>query len=345
VKRYLRAARDRLRAIRQRLRPESFDEAAYLDANPDVAAAIASGQITNGADHYESFGRAEGRALVAGESRNAIVRAQLDPDGRGLELGPLDRPIMPKREGFSVEVVDYLSTDDLRAKYGADIHAAIDASMIEEVDFVSHGQSLVDLVGGEGQYEWVVASHVIEHIPDLVMFFQDVERILSTRGRLGLVVPDKRFCFDVYGELSTTGQLLDAHLQERTRPTPGQAFDYYSRTSELNGSIAWGRDADGVPRTMYGFDEVKTSYESSIDGDDFGGQLHCWRFTPESFRLIIEDLGRLGLIALRVVGEHDTVGCEFFVTLGRDHSAADGPVDRLAMLQATRASDRMRPTA
>ncbi len=44
-------------------RDEDFDEAGYLAANPDVAAAVASGQFESGRAHYEEHGRHEGRAL------------------------------------------------------------------------------------------------------------------------------------------------------------------------------------------------------------------------------------------------------------------------------------------
>lgn len=40
-----------------------FDEAAYLSANPDVAAAVAAGVISSGRNHYLRFGRYEGRRL------------------------------------------------------------------------------------------------------------------------------------------------------------------------------------------------------------------------------------------------------------------------------------------
>jgi hypothetical protein len=43
---------------RQRL----FDENAYLAANPDVAAAVRAGKVASGRDHYEQWGRAEGRS-------------------------------------------------------------------------------------------------------------------------------------------------------------------------------------------------------------------------------------------------------------------------------------------
>jgi SAM-dependent methyltransferase len=42
-----------------------FDEAAYLEANPDVAIAVRSGVFSSGAVHYDSHGRSEGRRLRA----------------------------------------------------------------------------------------------------------------------------------------------------------------------------------------------------------------------------------------------------------------------------------------
>ncbi len=317
----------------------SFDEEAYLLANPDVAHAVASGSIPSGAHHYEVSGQFEGRPLSPAQSRNAIVRAELDVSGRGIELGPLDKPIMAKRDGYNVEIVDYLDTESLRAQYGHELHVGVDASLIEEVDHVSHGETLTELIGNEGAYEWIVASHVIEHIPDLVSFLQDVERILSPTGRLGLVVPDKRYCFDFYGELSTSGQVVDAFVSKRTKPTLGQVVDYFNRTAQVNGAIAWGQVQGVTPELMYSGESVRDGYRRSLSGDDFGGEIHCWRFTPESFRLIISDLRALGLTSLGIVAEHETVGIEFFATLGRTNIAEPSTEERRSMLQAVQASD------
>ncbi len=40
----------------------NFNEASYLEHNPDVAQAVTNGHFTSGAEHYIRFGRAEGRA-------------------------------------------------------------------------------------------------------------------------------------------------------------------------------------------------------------------------------------------------------------------------------------------
>lgn len=315
-------------------RRRGFDEAAYLEANPDVAAAVAAGHFASGYEHYEAAGRAEGRGFVRVPSRNEIVWSMVDTAGRGIELGPLDHPVMAKRDGFDVRIVDYLDTDSLRAKYGTDEHPDVDTDAIEEVDVVSRGESLTELLGADAAYDWVVASHVVEHIPDLVSFLQDVERILRPEGRLALVVPDKRVTLDHYGEATTTGQVLDAYAARRTRPSPGQAFDHFARAAALGGRIAWSAGDEGVPEMLHPYAAARVAYERALDGDDFGGELHCWRFTPAGFALLIDDLRDLGLTTLAVVAEHDTVGCEFFVALGR--GAAPAAVGRADALRAAR---------
>jgi len=45
--------------------PEMFDEQIYLRLNPDVFAAVSSGLFASGRDHYDRFGRAEGRPILA----------------------------------------------------------------------------------------------------------------------------------------------------------------------------------------------------------------------------------------------------------------------------------------
>jgi hypothetical protein len=44
--------------------PDEWDEAAYLKANPDVAAVVARGTFINGYHHYLAAGRHEGRKMA-----------------------------------------------------------------------------------------------------------------------------------------------------------------------------------------------------------------------------------------------------------------------------------------
>jgi hypothetical protein len=78
-------------------------------------------------------------------SREMKIRALFDTSGRGLEIGPSYNAIVPKSGGFRVEIVDHASTEDLRAKYSNEPN--IDASRIEEVDYVWDGRPLSVVIG------------------------------------------------------------------------------------------------------------------------------------------------------------------------------------------------------
>lgn len=100
--------------------------------------------------------------------------AWLDKSSFGLELGPSHRPVAAKRDGYNVRVLDHLSQEDLIAKY--EKHG-VDLDAIEEVDYIWSGQSYRELVGEDTKFDWIVASHLVEHTPDLIAFLADCAEV------------------------------------------------------------------------------------------------------------------------------------------------------------------------
>jgi predicted SAM-dependent methyltransferase len=252
----------------------------------------------------------------------------VDRTGLGLEIGPSHSPIAPKRQGFNVHVVDYLDADGLREKFKAE---GVDTEQIEDVDFVWHGESLPELVGGRHRYDWVIASHVIEHLPDLVFFFNGCEQVLKPDGVVSLIIPDKRYCFDHFQPLSTTGNVLDAHLQNRTRPTPGSVFDFCVNHTLSDGRISWSAEDQGDFAMTYSFEYALQHWEHTRQTEDYV-DAHVWRFVPDSFRLIVQDLNMLGLINLSIAREYGSTGNEFYATL-RVGQGGGKTIDRLDALR------------
>jgi len=175
--------------------------------------------------------------------RKERLLSLFDATGVGLEIGPSFNPLLPKRDGYDVETLDHLSAADLREKYK---NASVDLSAIEEVDYLSDGGSIRELIGKPEHYDYIVASHVIEHTTDLLGFVSDCEQLLKRTGLLVLAVPDKRFCFDCLRPCSTSGQILQAHLEQRKRHTPGQVFDEIAYNCLGPGQVR-GRSRPPVP--------------------------------------------------------------------------------------------------
>jgi predicted SAM-dependent methyltransferase len=317
------------------MREEKFNEAEYLAANPDVAAAVKEGKFHSGREHYEKYGEREGRMLnrLPGRtSREEKVFHLLDKTGLGLEIGPSHNPIAPKKEGFNVHILDHATADQLRVKYKGHEGYGVKLENIEEVDFVWHGEPFQELTGKTDCYDWIIASHVIEHVPDLISYLQQCEILLKSAGTLSLVIPDKRYCFDYFSSTSSTGNVLDAYAEKRVRPSHGQIFDHFANASKRNGNITWSSDVQGsADELMYAFAQAQALWAQSVSATDYI-DAHCWRFTPASFRLMVSDLRGLGLINLEIKAEFDTTGCEFFVSLGKK-SDVSIPLDRLTALQ------------
>lgn len=263
--------------------------------------------------------------------RKARILAPLDVKGRGLEIGPSHSPIAPKREGFDVNVLDHSDRAGLVQKYQAH---GVDLDAIEEVDFVWKGGRYVDLIGRD-RYDWIIASHAIEHMPDLVGFLNDCDALLREGGVLSLAVPDKRYCFDRFRPLTGISQLVDAHFEDRRNHSPGRVADYFLNVIRMRECLSWDQGVADLS-TKEDVEFVHTTDEAisgirAIMQDNAYLDIHAWCFTPSSFRLLMDDLHRLKLVELRESSFHPTVGNEFFISLSR---SGHGPgIDRLALLQ------------
>ena len=316
-----------------------FNEENYLIANPDVAEAVLLGQFRSGRAHYEAVGKKEGRAfnLACGITREAMVMSTLDITGLGLEIGPSHNPIAPKCKGYRVHILDHLDREGLRNKYAGHAQYGANIDNIEDVDFVWHGEPLSELIRKTSCYDWIIASHVIEHVPDLITFFQQCEALLKKDGRLSLVVPDKRYCFDHFNSVTSTGEFLDAYGEKRSRPSPGKVFDHFSNACKRGGKIAWNSTEAGQFELIHSSEQARSLWQQARTTLDYI-DTHCWRFTPESFRLVLSDFVLLGLTSFEMVKNFETIGCEFYVTLGKNGTIAKVS-DRLASLQARKSSD------
>ena len=245
--------------------------------------------------------------------RMEILRSFFKKTGFILEIGPSYNPVAPKSQGYNVETVDYICADDLKKKYKDD--PSIDISRIEEVDYVTGGGRLTNLIKNK-KYDYIIASHVIEHVPDIITYLKDCESLLKENGVLILAIPDKRFCFDVYQSLTSTGDVLQAYFEQRTKHHIGKIFDHFAYNAYNDGRLAWSQDELGSLKLTNSISEATQLFNKKKESTEYF-DIHGWRFTPASFRLIINDLYEAGYTKLRESNFHDTVRFEFFLTMSR----------------------------
>ena len=251
-------------------------------------------------------------------------------DGLGLEVGPSYNPLLPRSQGYNVEVLDHATQAELMEKYRTD--RSIDSNRIEPVDHVWTGGSLAETTGGKGRYDFVVASHVIEHTPDIVTFLRDCEELLRPDGVLVLAVPDKRYCFDAMRPVSTTGAALQAFHERRTRHLPGIVFDHVSSYAMRGGHPGWHANENGRLSLSHTVNQARAHFDQASTAAIYI-DAHAWCFTPSSFRLMIRDLNEMGLLQLKEQAFRTTEWFEFFVVLSRRGPGCG--TGRLELLETT----------
>ena len=232
---------------------------------------------------------------------------------RGIELGPLDRPIVGYADG-DVRYVDFLDSATLRRRHA---HSAIYRADQIHVDYVWRDRSLKEVLGPSFTPDYIIASHVIEHAPDVLGWLKELTDVLSLSGQIRLAIPDKRFTFDFPRQPSSLAEVLAAFDTQARRPMPAAIFDFHLNYAKIPCQEAWlgtdvARSIEKQPLDL----RLRRARQALADQGEEYHDIHCWVFTPKSFAMLCRDLCNLGLLDLACTCFGDTAfgTLEFFVS-------------------------------
>ena len=273
-------------------------------------------------------------------SRHDKIRQSFTKEMRLIEIGASYNPIVPKRDGWRTTVVDHADRETLVKKYhGEGDRLGVvgwSPEIIEEVDVVWSDGPLLDAFPEtlHGSFDGAIASHVGEHVPDLVGFLQAMGVLLKPTGTFFLALPDRRLCFDFFQSITTTGNVLDGMGQ--SRHSRGTIYDHSARYTRCNGLDTWFTGGRGGTFSLaHTIGDVRGVLDQNPTGEYV--DCHKWRFTPASFEQIILDLNLLRLIPWTVARIERQEGIEFFVWLERGEIEPTAEIEqwRLQLLQET----------
>ncbi len=215
----------------------------------------------------------------------------------GVEIGALANPMVKKTDG-DVRYIDRDSTEKIKEWYQkSDV---VDQDKIVDVDYVWGDQTLAEATGVMEGFDYCFASHVLEHVPDLIGWLGEVSSILKEKGVASFSIPDRRYTFDYLRAESTVGELLEAYFYKSRKPTVRQIYDHFSLFTELNIEEAWQPFFDGS-KLVPAFDPSK-AYSFCIDSVKNNKYIdtHCWVFTSTYFLAALTSLSEFGLLDFKI---------------------------------------------
>lgn len=243
------------------------------------------------------------------------LSAGITPQDLGLEFGPLDRPVLSKSI-YNVRYVDHLDAEDLKEKYRDRGDIALNVNNIPYIDYNISRKPLLELIEKES-LDFVVASHVIEHISNPIAWLNELALLLKPNGILSLAIPDKRFCFDFLRPLSRTEDLVAAYENNVKRPSLQQVKEHFSLATNISCTLSWAFPwfyRILAPKKIYSNQRVQQEIQQSVSSYV---DAHCWVMTSRSFLLLLKELSEKKLLAFDVANFYTTNpnSLEFFVQL------------------------------
>ena len=274
-------------------------------------------------------------SMAADIARRRHLMAPVPRGAKVVEVGGAFAPLAPRADGWNLRCIDTASQQQLIERFGQ--LAGVDVTRIEPVDWLWQGGPLSAVVPAaeHGSFDAFVASHVIEHAPDLLGFLQSAEALVRPEGVVVLAVPDKRYCFDYFMPHSTTGQALAAHHAQRDRHDLGALFEHMAHGASADGRHAWGQHPVRQLAFNHTLEQAHNLFRAAAANPVPYHDVHGWHFTPASFALLLLELARLGLTDLRIDRLEGPTGSEFHAWLRR------GGRDRAMLPEATLQEQRL----
>jgi ubiquinone/menaquinone biosynthesis C-methylase UbiE len=141
--------------------------------------------------------------------------------GDGIEIGALHNPMPVDKSRARVRYVDRMSLEEQRRHY-----PELGGYHMFEPDILGDADDLPTVA--DGSLDFVIANHLLEHVPDPIGALKEWYRILRPGGTLFLALPDKRVTFDKDRPRTPLAHLIADH-KDRGAASRLAHYEEYAR--------------------------------------------------------------------------------------------------------------------
>jgi len=249
------------------------------------------------------------------QTRRSFIEQTLPQCDSILEIGAFDNPIFRRELGDPVRYVDWFSRDELVVMHKDNPRRR--PEMIVDIDYLVKSNRLAQHI--PHKFDLICASHVIEHIPDVIRWFNELHMMLNDDGMVFLAVPDRRYTFDYFRNISTASEMVRAFQERLEIPSKWQLVDNYYYHQKVDLPALWKgvTPAKFQPRFDLGA-AVDLAEKKSRTYTD----CHCWVFSGDTFAQLLADLHSAGKCSFEIDRATDAIPQtnEFHVMLRKKRS-------------------------
>lgn len=213
--------------------------------------------------------------------------------GDGIEIGAFKNP-MPVGPDARVTYVDLFENAESDQLFPE--HVATGELVVPDVIASAEDLSVLE----DRSQDFVIASHLMEHLSDPIAALREWHRVLADDGLLMLVLPDKRHTFDTNRRRTTLRHLIEDHEADETARKERDAVHF----------AEWSRWVNGLDRP----DQIEF-WSRMLERVGYPIHYHCWIL--EDIRELFAWLAEEGRVPFALVDEAEVEGCFEFASLWR----------------------------
>ena len=237
------------------------------------------------------------------------ITNKIKKNKRIIEFGPLNRAIIKKDEFKNIYYSDIKSKKEIIDLYTGNEYLKntgieVDTGTIVDIDYVIK-KDYKNTFKNIEKFDYAILSHVIEHMPDILFFFKDLENVLKDKGKVIIIYPDIRYCFDHF---RNEASLRDAYATytDGTSQNARLSFDFMLNVIKENNAYYLWNDLNISSRINTNNQrEAIETYENTKKGI-FLDDVHYWSFSDYGFIKFLYEGKKLGLINYDLVEIYKT---------------------------------------
>ena len=207
------------------------------------------------------------------EARRRLARHLV---GKGIEIGPGHQPLPIAFPSATVRYFDRWRPDESRALF-----PELDGAEFPEPDVVGDlDRDRLSPLADESE-DFVIASHVLEHVAEPLGLLADIHRVLRPGGLALVLLPDRRRTFDRARPPTTLAHVVEEHRRGVTEVDDEHMVEFLTQAGEGASYTEVPSESDGERAAWFDWHRKRSIH------------VHCWT-EDEFLEVLLHAIAAMG---------------------------------------------------